>query len=204
MQNLHGLYVITDPILCGNTLDDKVEQAILGGAQIIQYRNKTASSEIQQSEAATLQALCSKHDRIFLINDNVALAIKVGADGVHLGQSDGDIHAARAALGDKKIIGITCHSDMNAAIKAQTQTANYVAFGRFFTSQTKPSAPPASIDILSTAKAQLKIPIVAIGGVSVENAASLVSAGADMLAVIHSVFSKNDIKQAAKELALFL
>ncbi len=203
MHNLHGLYIITDPTLCGDAIVNKVEQAILGGAQIIQYRNKSADTMQLIAEASALQKLCQQYKRIFLINDDVALAIKINADGVHLGQTDADITSARKQLGAEKIIGITCHSDINAAQMAQQQSANYVAFGRFYPSQTKPAAPAAKIDILKLAQAQLQIPIVAIGGISVENALELITAGVDMLAVIHAVFSQEDIKQAAAELVQF-
>lgn len=203
MYNLHGLYVITDPALCGDTIVNKVEQAILGGANIIQYRNKSADKNLQVAEATALQKLCKQYQRTFLINDDISLAIDVNADGVHLGQTDSDITTARKQLGTKKIIGITCHNDLNAAKIAEQQTANYVAFGRFYPSKTKPEAPPANTDILKQAQSQLHIPIVAIGGISVENASSLINTGADMLAVIHAVFSQQDIKQAATKLADF-
>lgn len=201
MHNLHGLYVITDPTLCGSNIIQKVEQAILGGAQIIQYRNKNENITMsqQRAEATALQSLCSQYGRTFIINDDISLALAINADGVHLGQTDGDITAARKRLGENKIIGITCHSDLSAALSAQQQTANYVAFGRFYPSKTKPTAPPADIDILQHAKSQLQIPIVAIGGISVENATTLINAGADMLAVIHSVFAQNNIQQAAAD-----
>ena len=203
MQNLSGLYVITDPILCSIDIVSKVEQAILGGAQIIQYRNKNKNENIiksqQLEEASALQALCSQYDRTFIINDNISLALETNADGIHLGQTDGDITSARKRLGDNKIIGVTCHSDLNAALSAQQQTADYVAFGRFYPSRTKPAAPPADIDILQHAKSQLQIPIVAIGGISVENATTLINAGADMLAVIHAVFAQDNIQLAAAE-----
>lgn len=201
MHNLHGLYVITDPILCGTELINKVEQAILGGAQVIQYRNKikNITQSQQRAEAEALQSLCTQHERIFIINDDIALAHDIDADGIHLGQTDSDIRSARKRLGENKIIGITCHSDLNAAISAQQQSADYVAFGRFFPSMTKPTAPPADIDILPHAKSQLQIPIVAIGGISVENAPTLINAGADMLAVIHAVFGQENIQQAAAE-----
>ena len=201
MNKLHGLYVITDPLLCSDKLVEKVEQAILGGAQIIQYRNKLADAQTQYTEAAALQSLCQQHQRTFLINDNVSLALQVNADGVHLGQTDGDITAARKNLGEDKIIGVTCHSDIHAAKMAQQQSANYVAFGRFYPSKTKPTAPPAKIEVLQQAQQQLEIPVVAIGGISVENASNLINAGADMLAVIHAVFAQENIKQAAADLA---
>jgi len=199
-NKLQGLYVITDPALCGANIINKVEQAISGGAQIIQYRNKTARQQ-QLDEAKALQSLCQKYHRIFIINDDIALAKAVNADGVHLGQTDEAIHTAREQLGNEKIIGVTCHSDLNAAKEAQSQGADYIAFGRFYPSQTKPSAPPAKIDILHQAQSRLQRPIVAIGGITIENAATLITAGADMLAVIHAVFGQENIKQSAQNLS---
>ena len=200
-KNLHGLYIITDPLLCGDTIIKKVEQAIQGGAQVIQYRNKTADAKTQTSEASALKKLCHQYQRCFLINDNIELALQVNADGVHLGQTDSALSDARKQLGNKKIIGITCHSDISAAIKAEQQSADYVAFGRFFPSQTKPSAPPANLDILQQAQSQLNIPVVAIGGINTENANTLIDAGANMIAVIHAIFSAHDIKKTAQSLA---
>ena len=197
-DKLQGLYVITDPVLCGSHMIESVEQAIAGGANIIQYRNKTASKKQQLNEAQALQILCQKHQRLFIINDDIALALAVHADGVHLGQTDGSIQSAREQLGKEKIIGMTCHSNMDAAITAQQQGASYVAFGRFYPSHTKPAAPPAEIDILHQAKAQLQLPVVAIGGVTIENAGTLINAGANMLAVIHAVFAQDNIKQSAQ------
>jgi len=197
-NKLKGLYVITDPLLCGEELIEKVELAIAGGAQIIQYRNKTANKQQQLSEAQALQTLCKKYQRLFIINDDIRLAITVNADGVHLGQSDDNIIDARKKLGMNKIIGITCHSDLEIAKTAQTQGANYVAFGRFYPSKTKPNAPSANIDILQQAKMQLEIPIVAIGGITIENAHNLICAGTDMIAVIHSVFAQNNIKEVTQ------
>ncbi len=200
-KNLHGLYVITDSTLCSTDIVKKVEAAIAGGAQIIQYRNKNASSQQQLNEAQALRSLCQQQQRTFIINDNVSLAMAVNADGVHLGQNDTNIATAREQLGANKIIGVTCHSDMAMAKIAQQQGANYVAFGRFYPSQTKPDAPPAELDILCQAQSQLQLPIVAIGGITIENANTLIKAGADMLAVIHAVFAQNDIKAAAQKLS---
>jgi len=204
-EKLRGLYVITDPVLCKSNLNDMVEQAILGGAEIIQYRNKNTDRQQQYNEAKALKTLCQQHDKIFIVNDNIDLAIEADADGVHLGQTDANIQDARQRLGSNKIIGITCHSDIEAAKAAQRQSADYVAFGRFYPSKTKPSAPPAKIDILQQAKAQIQIPIVAIGGISVENAPTLLKAGADMLAVINAIFAQDNIQQAARKFTeLFL
>ncbi len=197
-NNLHGLYVITDPVYCGEDLVNKVTAAISGGANIIQYRNKTADIATQYREAGLLAKLCKQQQRTFLINDDVELAIKVDADGVHLGQSDDDIRFARKQLGANKIIGITCHQDLALAIDAQQQGADYVAFGRFFPSQTKPDAPAADIDWLPAARKKLSVPVAAIGGITLDNAADLLVAGADMLAVIHAVMAQRDIHAAAK------
>jgi len=138
---------------------------------------------------------------LFLINDDVSLALAVNADGVHLGQRDADISQARTLLGEHRIIGITCHDQLPLALAAQAAGANYVAFGRFFPSLTKPEAPPASLSILQQARAQLRIPIAAIGGITPDNAPSLLAHGADMLAVIHGVFGAGDIAAAAGEYA---
>ncbi len=200
-NKLQGLYGITDPTLCGSHIIDNGEQAISGGAQIIQYRNKMANKPQQFDEAQALQALCQKHQRVFIINDDITLALAINADGVHLGQTDSSIPSAREQLGKEKIIGVTCHSDLGAAKDAQLQGTDYVAFGRFYPSQTKPAAPPAEIDILHQAKAQLQLPVVAIGGVTIENAPTLINAGADMLAVIHAVFAQDNIKQSAQNLS---
>ncbi len=200
-SKLQGLYVITDPALCGTNIINKVEQAISGGAQIVQYRNKAAGQQQQLDEAKALQTLCQKYHRIFIINDDIALAKAVNADGIHLGRTDKAIHTAREQLGNEKIIGVTCHSDLNAAKEAQSQGADYIAFGRFYPSHTKPSAPPAKIDILQQAQSQLQRPIVAIGGITIENAATLITAGADMLAVIHAIFGQENIKQSAQNLS---
>ena len=198
-KDLQGLYVITDPQLCKDNLFEKVEQAIRGGAQLVQYRNKQASAQQQLEEATTLKQLCQQHQRLFIINDDAELAANIDADGVHLGQSDTSLPQARKILGEDKIIGISCNNQMQWAISAQQAGADYVAFGRFFTSQTKPQAPQAELELLTQAREQLEIPVVAIGGITPETAGNLISAGADMLAVIHAVFSQSDIAAAAHQ-----
>ena len=128
------------------------------------------------------------------------LAARIDADGLHIGQSDASLQQARTILGENKIIGVSCNNQLQWAIDAQQAGADYVAFGRFFNSQTKPQAPQADPDMLTQAKAQLDIPLVAIGGITLENANSLVTAGADMLAVIHAIFSQQDIAEAARQI----
>ena len=196
---LKGLYAITDPKLMSDDIILKAEQAIRGGINILQYRNKTASIEQQEQEAHTLAQLCKKHNVIFIINDNVELAIKVNADGVHLGQTDTDFKQAREILGNNKIIGVTCNNKIEFAQTAQQQGADYVAFGRFFNSSTKPSAPQAEISLLEKARKHISIPIVAIGGITHKNASLLLEKNIDMLAVIEGVFGQADITKATQQ-----
>lgn len=200
MHKLSGLYVITDPAL---TPDDqlcrKVAQALAGGARIIQYRNKHAEPDHCAQELIALRELCHHHDAMLLINDDVQLARLVGADGVHLGQQDLDLAHARQLLGAQAIIGITCHDSLALAQQAVSGGADYVAFGRFFPSQTKPEAPPAKVEILQKAHNELNIPVVAIGGITPANGAILLRHGADMLAVIHGVFAQPDIEIACRK-----
>lgn len=197
-----GLYAVTDPhLLPGERVLAAVSDAIAGGARIVQYRDKSADDPARLSRARALAACCREAGALFLVNDDVALALACDADGVHLGQSDGDIARARQALGTHAIIGRTCHASLELALAAETAGADYVAFGRFFPSRTKPSAPPADIALLPVARGTLRIPIVAIGGVTVENAPSLIAAGADAVAVIHDLFSAPDIAARARAFA---
>lgn len=202
-KRLHGLYAITDPDLMSGKLVQMAEQAIHAGISILQYRNKKAPLAQQESEARELAQLCKKNNVLFLINDNVELAVKVNADGVHLGQKDASIEQARTLLGNKKIIGITCHNQIELAHTAVHQGADYVAFGRFFTSQTKPDAIKADLSILTAAKKLLPVPVVAIGGITTENATTVLQHGADMLAVINGLFGEDDIAAASKKLNAF-
>jgi len=197
---LKGLYAITDPKLMGTDLVAMVEFSISGGINILQYRNKIATLAQQEQEARTLAKLCKKHNVLFIINDNVELAIKVNADGVHLGQKDTHIQKARKQLGKNKIIGVTCNNQIELAQVAQAQGADYVAFGRFYNSITKPSAPQAELSLLSEARKTISIPIVAIGGITRELAPSLLKEGVDMLAVIQGIFGQPDILEATRQL----
>lgn len=140
-----------------------------------------------------------KNNVLFIINDNVELALKVNADGVHLGQSDAPIDQARKLLGENKIIGITCNNKIELALEAQKNGADYIALGRFFQSQSKPSAPHAELSLLSEAHRQISIPIVAIGGITPESAPTLIKEGADMLAVIHAIFGQKNISNATRQ-----
>jgi len=199
---IHGLYAIADTryVLPG-LLVEAVEQAIAGGAKWIQYRDKIMNAGSQNErrwrQATALKQVCVQHGVRLLINDDVELALQIGADGVHLGRDDCPLGEARTYLGDGAIIGISCYNELARALSAQAQAADYVAFGCFFPSRTKPDAVRASPALLREAKRVLRLPIVAIGGITPENGASLIKAGADALAVIEGVFKQTDIRQAA-------
>lgn len=204
MNPLSGLYAITDDTLLNGRLVPAVQAALDGCCRIVQYRSKLADALRQREEASSLLRLCERYGALLLVNDNVELALEVGAHGVHLGQEDMPIAEARALLGDKAVIGITCHNSLPMALEAQQNGADYVAFGRFFPSSTKQFAPPAGLSVLRDAKAQLGIPVVAIGGITLDNAPTVLNAGADMLAVIGDLFSAPDIAvQARAYTALF-
>ena len=197
----HGLYAITPD---GKSADDilKFTAAVLkGGACVVQYRQKNSLNTIDLAKA--LLELCHAHHVPFIINDNVELAEKIGADGVHLGKEDGSILEARRRLGESAIIGVSCYNSLEMAIEAEKQGANYVAFGRFFTSHSKPLAAPAEIGTLTAAKKILTLPIIAIGGILPENGASLLDAGADLLAVIGGLDTENSTFAAQAFTALF-
>lgn len=198
-KNLKGLYAITDPSLMGDELIAMAEQTILGGTKILQYRNKSAPIKQQEQEALSLCKLCNHHDVIFIVNDNIDLAIKVNADGVHLGQKDTQLQEARKRLCENKIIGVTCNNQIKFAETAQEQGADYVAFGRFFNSQTKPSAPHAELSLLTQARKKITVPIVAIGGITPESVPLLLNEGVDMLAVIQGIFGQTDILKATRQ-----
>jgi thiamine-phosphate pyrophosphorylase len=200
---IHGLYAIADrTYLAADAFVPAVRAALAGGARVIQYRDKSSDPDTRTRIAGELNALCRDAGMPFLINDDLALARSVGAAGVHLGRDDPEIGKARAALGDNAVIGVSCYNDLDRARAAQAAGADYVAFGRFFPSRTKPQAVPATSELLRAARAALEIPIVAIGGITPENGGSLIEAGADALAVIAGVFGQPDIRAAAARYAL--
>lgn len=200
-KKLNGLYAITDSQLMPNeNLFQGVEAALIGGCKLVQYRDKSNDHARRLFEATRLLALCHEHQAQLVINDDVNLAHTIGAHGVHLGQGDGDINAARARLGAAAIIGVTCHDSLALAERAIADGASYIAFGRFFPSSTKPHARPAPLSLLTAARAKFPAhKIAAIGGISTANAASVVAAGADLIAVCHSLFAAEDIAHKARE-----
>ena len=204
-EALHGLYAITDPGLCPDErLADQVEEALAGGCRVIQFRDKRPDRCLRERLARQLLRVCRAHDACLLINDDLALAGEIGADGVHLGRDDPDPAAARSQLGEEAIIGVSCYNQLTLAREAEGRGVDYVAFGRFFPSRTKPGAVQAEPTLLRQARAAIDLPLVAIGGITPENGAPLIEAGADMLAVIHGIFGQPDIRKACHRLsALF-
>lgn len=184
-----GLYALT-PDHSGDEalLVARVLAAIEGGAVLVQYRDKSASATVQESRARALVSACHGRDVPLIVNDAVQLAAAVGAGGVHIGRDDGDISAARAALGAAAIIGVSCYDSLALARAAVAAGADYVAFGSFYASTTKPRAVRCPLEILRQAAMELPVPIVAIGGITAENAAPLLAAGASLLAVIGALF----------------
>lgn len=199
---LRGLYAVTpaDPLL--PRLSALVGAALAGGVRLVQYRNKLAPPPLRRAQAADLLRLCRASDARLIINDDLALALEIGADGVHLGRDDGDIGATRVALGPHKILGVSCYADLERAAAATAAGADYLAFGSMYASPTKPNAPRAPPALLGEARRRFAVPIAAIGGITLANAAQTIAAGADLLAVVSDLFDANDIAAQARNYAL--
>lgn len=192
-----GVYAITD-----GPRDDllaAVDAALAGGAAIVQYRDKTSDDARRYDEAAALLATCRRHAVPLIINDDVDLALAIGADGVHLGEDDGDLAAARTKLGADATIGASCYDSIDRA-KRLADGADYLAFGAFFASTTKPHARNATPELLTHARS-LHRPLAAIGGITPENAQPLLDAGADFIAVVSGIFSSSNIENATRRYA---
>lgn len=204
--SLRGLYVITPEIDIRKASEQQkllhdVELALTGGARVVQFRDKSHDRERRFSIARDLLVLCNQRGATFIVNDDVELALAIQAHGVHLGGEDSPLIHARQRLGPDAIIGASCYNRLELAEIAQENGADYVAFGRFFPSRTKPQAVPADVALLHQAKTQLHLPIVAIGGITAQNGAQLIAAGADMLAVVDAVFAQVDVLLATRQLA---
>lgn len=197
-----GLYAIIDTALIEQAPLDAAEQVIQGGARVLQYRDKKGSGSVRLQQAQELQQLCQHHGVPLLINDDVELARAVNAAGVHLGRSDAGLLAARTLLGPSKIIGISCYNELQRAQDMAQQGADYIAFGSFYASHTKPGAVHAPLSLLTEAKKTISVPLVAIGGITPEHTAELIEAGADAVAVINDIFASNDYYKAARQYAM--
>jgi thiamine-phosphate pyrophosphorylase len=201
-----GLYAIADTALIADErLTAAVAAAIDGGARAIQYRDKTSDGPTRLRQAGALTDLCRTRGVPLVVNDDPELALAVGADGVHVGRGDRGLAEARRILGPERLVGVSCYNELDRALEAAREGADYVAFGSFFPSPTKPTAVHAGLDLLRAASAALDVPIVAIGGITADNAPLLIEAGADAVAVISAVFGQPDVRGAAARFArLFL
>lgn len=198
-----GLYAITDPyLLPAATLLSSVESALKGGCRVIQYRDKPATEIERLQRARSLKSLCSDYQAQLIINDDLQLCVRAKAHGVHLGKSDGDILNARKVLGQEHILGVTCHSDVAYAQACIEAGVDYCAFGRMFPSLTKPDAPACPINMLNEAR-KLPKPIVAIGGITLDNIESLMHTRIQNIAVIHGLFGQADIQTTAEQFQEF-
>jgi thiamine-phosphate pyrophosphorylase len=197
---IRGLYAVTPDDIDTERMIELATAALVGGARVVQYRNKGGDSTTMLEQARALKTACAAHGATFIVNDHVDLALAVDADGVHLGKDDGSCAEAREMVGPEKILGISCYNSLDAARAAERSGADYVAFGSFFPSRVKPGAVRPPLDLLTRAKAELAVPVVAIGGITAENAGELARAGADAVAVISALFDANDVSGAARQL----
>lgn len=198
--NIAGLYAITPDMHDTKLLCSKVEACLIGGARLIQYRNKAASPSLRIQQGQAVKLLCDAYAASLIINDDIKLCLALDADGVHLGRDDADFKLARQRLGGK-ILGVSCYNRYENALQAQAAGADYIAFGSCFPSVTKPNAPRAEASLFAQT---LSLPKVAIGGISLENASSLIGAGANAIAVIGQLFDCEDITARTRDFcALF-
>jgi thiamine-phosphate pyrophosphorylase len=198
---MKGLYIVTPDWDDTQKLVDVTELALCGGAALVQYRHKNAGPALRREQAERLLALCRRYQRPFIVNDHVDLCVALGADGVHVGGTDDSIAQVRAALGPGKLVGASCYGSLQLARDAHQAGASYVAFGGFYPSRVKKYSVTTSAEIITQSKAEVPLPSVVIGGMTQQNSASLVAAGADMVAVISSVYMAADPKAAAGEFA---
>jgi thiamine-phosphate pyrophosphorylase len=199
---LRGLYALTPDDNLLPRLSALVESALQGGAKWVQYRNKIAPPPLRRAQAAELLRICRAHGAKLIINDDIWLAIEIGADGAHIGRDDmpgGSLQTARDALGSKRILGVSCYDDLARAEVAVDAGADYIAIGSVFASVTKPDATMASLEILAEAKRRFDVPVVAIGGITIKNVPQVIAAGADMVAVLSDLFDAMDIKKQAEK-----
>jgi thiamine-phosphate pyrophosphorylase len=192
---MRGLYAITPDIVDTGLLARRVEQALAAGVAMLQYRNKMLSREKRLLQAKELAPIARGYGVPFIVNDDVEIALAVGANGVHLGKEDGDLATARSKIAGR-ILGASCYDDLEKARAAVKAGADYVAFGSVFPSSTKPDAVRAPLSLF---KNDLGIPLCAIGGITLQNAPALIAAGASLLAVITDLFDAPDIAARASE-----
>ena len=195
---IKGLYAITPDSADLNTLIQKTQLAIEGGAFMVQYRSKIRNRDVKMQQCAAILRLCREYDVPCIVNDDVEICRVLKADGVHLGEKDDNIAEVRHILGEDAIIGSSCYDQLNRAKQAQKEGASYVAFGAMFPTPTKPNAPRATLELLREAKSEIQIPIVAIGGITMNNAHDVIKTGIDAIAVITNLYESNSIKETAE------
>ncbi|WP_018507288.1 thiamine phosphate synthase [Thiobacillus thioparus] len=195
-----GVYALTSETADTEQLLAQVEAALAGGVAAVQYRDKSGDVARRHEQASELVALCHRFGVPLIVNDDLRLADLTDADGVHLGRDDGSLREARIILGKDKFIGASCYQSLELALAAQAAGADYVAFGSFFASPTKPAAPRADLNLLREAAPVIQVPLVAIGGITLANAPQLLAAGADSLAVLSALFDAPNIQAAAHNL----
>ncbi len=201
-SRIQGLYAIADTsFLSEDRLIREVALALRGGVRMVQYRDKSNDRARREHQVRELLDCCRPYNVPLILNDDVDLALRMGAAGVHVGRHDPAVAHARTVLGTSAIVGVSCYNDLSLALEAERAGATYVAFGRFFPSHTKPDAVQAHPSLLLEAKRCLRVPLVAIGGITPENAPALISAGADSVAVIHALFADPDIRTTAARFA---
>lgn len=187
-----GLYAVTPDEADTDRLLGLVEQVLAGQPVLLQYRNKLASPALRREQACAIHAACRRARVPLVINDDLALALEIGAEGVHLGRDDGDPARARQVLGRGRILGVSCYDEWARAVAGAEAGADYVAFGAMFVSPTKPQAGRAPLALIERARRELAVPVAAIGGITLDNAAQVVAAGADLVAVVSDLFSAAD------------
>ena len=196
-----GIYAVTPQDRSAAELAGAVAAAVEHGVKAVQYRSKSPDTARRRVDAEALLAVCRARRVPLIINDDVDLALAVGADGVHLGRDDEALAAARARLGDDAIIGISCYDEAERALAAAGLGASYVAFGSFFPSVTKPGAVRATTELVAATRPRIEVPIVAIGGITPDNATALLESGVDLLAVVNAIFGDSDPGGATRRLA---
>ncbi|ABL01881.1 thiamine-phosphate diphosphorylase [Candidatus Ruthia magnifica str. Cm (Calyptogena magnifica)] len=188
-KKISNIYAVTPNTFLNSALIKRV--IIEHQISILQYRHKINDDNIKLKEAYALRLLCLEYNTLFIINDDINLAEKIHADGVHLGKDDDSIQQARQQLGDAAIIGMSCYDNIDLALQAQNQGASYVAFGALFDSNTKPNAPYCPFSLITKVKKILNIPIVGIGGIDLHNQQQAFDAGCDAVAMINTLFKKH-------------
>tara|TARA_B100000795_G_scaffold157568_1_gene118272 strand:- start:308 stop:958 length:651 start_codon:yes stop_codon:yes gene_type:complete len=204
LHNIKGLYAITPDEKNLSILKSKVESSIKGGATLVQYRSKILSKNDQKKQAEEIKKICDYYQIPLIINDDIELCSILDADGVHLGENDENLEKARFILGPEKIVGVSCYNSIDRVKISQDKGATYIALGACFQSATKPNAPIASADLIALVLKNFQVPLVAIGGITLENIDLIIKEGVECCAVINSLFKSQDIEGTAKQFSSHL